>query len=96
MSSSIEIQPVAGPLNACIRPPGSKSLTNRALVCAALAEGVSNLRGVLVSEDTQVMIQGLGALGVAIAENPAERTLRVTGCGGRISARSADLYVVAA
>jgi 3-phosphoshikimate 1-carboxyvinyltransferase len=93
VSSSIEIQPVAGPLNASIRPPGSKSLTNRALVCAALAEGVSNLRGVLVSEDTQVMIQGLGALGIKIDENPAARSLRVTGCGGQIAARSADLYV---
>lgn len=93
MSSSIEIQPVAGPLSASIRPPGSKSLTNRALVCAALAEGASNLRGALVSEDTQVMIQCLGALGIAIVENPAERTLRITGCGGRISAELADLYV---
>ena len=93
MSSSIEIQPIAGPLSASIRPPGSKSLTNRALVCAALAEGASNLRGALVSEDTQVMIQGLATLGIAIAENQAERSLQVTGCGGRISAKSADLYV---
>jgi 3-phosphoshikimate 1-carboxyvinyltransferase len=91
--SSIEIQPVATPLNASIRPPGSKSLTNRALVCAALAEGVSNLHGVLASEDTQVMIEGLRALGIEIAEDSAKRTLRVTGCGGRILARSADLYV---
>ena len=93
MSTSIEIQPVAGSLNASIRPPGSKSLTNRALVCAALAQGNSRLRGVLRSEDTQVMIDALRSLGIAIVEKPAERTLEVTGCGGRIAATSADLYV---
>ena len=94
MSSSIEIQPIAGPLNATIRPPGSKSLTNRALVCAALARGVSNLHGVLHSEDTRVMIEALAALGIAIEEDSADAPVAaVTGCGGRVSAGLADLFV---
>ena len=93
MTSSIEIRPVTLPLDASIRPPGSKSLTNRALVCAALAEGTSNLRGALDSEDTRVMIEALRTLGISIVEHHDRQTLRVTGCGGKIPATSADLYV---
>ncbi len=61
--NSIKIQP-CGPINAQIRPPGSKSITNRALICAALADGRSQLCGALHSEDTQVMLESLGALGI--------------------------------
>jgi 3-phosphoshikimate 1-carboxyvinyltransferase len=91
--SSIEIQPVAAPLDARVRPPGSKSLTNRALVVAALARGTSTLDGVLESEDTQVMIEGLRALGIAIRVDPTSRVANVDGCGGRVRARAAELYV---
>lgn len=93
MSSTIEIQSVTAPLDASIRPPGSKSLTNRALICAALAEGTSTLRGVLDSEDTRVMIEGLRALGLSIGENRDRGLLQVGGCGGKIPAKSAELYV---
>ena len=61
---SIDIIP-CGPIVGSIRPPGSKSLTNRALVCAALAFGESQLDGVLDSEDTRVMIDSLGRLGIS-------------------------------
>ena len=72
---AIEIRPVARPLDATIRPPGSKSLTNRALVAAALAEGDSELLGALESEDTRVMIDGLRQLGIAIdADSNAQRS----------------------
>ncbi len=93
MASSIEIQPVTAPLDASIRPPGSKSLTNRALVCAALAKGTSHLSGALDSEDTRVMIDALGALGITIVENHDRQIVRVTGCAGTIPASSADLYI---
>ena len=49
MSDTIEIKP-SDPIDGVIRPPGSKSITNRALVCAALAEGTSTLTGVLDSD----------------------------------------------
>ena len=49
-----------------IRPPGSKSLTNRALICAALADGPCHLRGGLISEDTRVMIDSLAKVGVEV------------------------------
>ncbi len=70
---SLEIKPVARPIRGRVRPPGSKSITNRALVCAALADGVSTLTGALDSEDTRVMIDGLGQLGIDV-ESERRRT----------------------
>jgi 3-phosphoshikimate 1-carboxyvinyltransferase len=90
---SLAITPARGPIRGTIRPPGSKSITNRALVCAALAEGVSTLNGALDSEDTRVMIDSLGRLGVRIESSEEGRTLKVHGCGGRIPAEHADLYI---
>ncbi len=93
MSAEIEIQPVAGPIRGQVRPPGSKSITNRALVCAALAQGESLLTGALDSEDTHVMIAGLKQLGIDVEVNDAGETLRVQGCGGKIAANAADIFV---
>ena len=56
-----------GPVRGTVRVPGSKSLTNRYLVLAALAEGPSRLRGVLDSRDSRLMIQALTALGASIS-----------------------------
>jgi 3-phosphoshikimate 1-carboxyvinyltransferase len=89
---AIEIQPIGKPLDATIRPPGSKSLTNRALVAAALADGDSVLLGALDSEDTRVMIEGLRRLGIAIDSDSDKRQIRVHGCGGQIPAATADLF----
>src|SRR3954451_13169023 len=60
----LPVQPVAGPLDVVVHLPGSKSITNRALVCAALAGGVSTLAGALVADDTRAMIGVLASLGV--------------------------------
>jgi 3-phosphoshikimate 1-carboxyvinyltransferase len=69
-----------GPLDATVSVPGSKSITNRAAVCAALAAGTSTLVGALASDDTDAMRLALGALGVGIV---AEGSLwRVAGRGG--------------
>ena len=76
-----------------IRPPGSKSITNRALVCAALAKGESTLSGALDSEDTRVMIECLGRLGIRVESRDGGKTLIVQGCGGKIPAKEADLFV---
>jgi 3-phosphoshikimate 1-carboxyvinyltransferase len=89
---AIEIQPT-GPLRATIRPPGSKSITNRALVCAALADGRSTLTGSLDSEDTRVMLAALGQLGLDVIHDAAAATVRIAGCAGRPGAVGADLYV---
>ena len=83
MSDPLEIQPVARPVVASIRPPGSKSITNRALVCAAIADGVSTLTGALNSEDTRVMTDALGQLGIDIERREGGQTLVVHGTRGR-------------
>ena len=85
MTEAIEIQPT-GPLQAHIRPPGSKSITNRAMVCAALAEGDSILSGALESEDTGVMVEALRRLGITVTHDLSSRTIRLRGCGGRLLA----------
>ena len=92
MTDSIAIEP-CDPIQGAIRPPGSKSITNRALVCAALAEGNSVLRGALVSEDTHVMIDSLQRLGIDVRVEDGGTTLQVAGCGGRIPAGEAELFV---
>jgi 3-phosphoshikimate 1-carboxyvinyltransferase len=74
-----------------VRLPGSKSISNRALLLAALAEGDSVLSRLLDADDTQVMIEALRALGVGIER--VGDTVRVGGCGGRFPARRADLFL---
>jgi len=71
--------------------PGSKSLTNRALLLAALADGATTLTNVLDAEDTQMMIAALRALGVAITSTGAG--LRVQGSAGEFPQRQADLFL---
>ncbi len=79
------------PAGAVARVPGSKSLTNRALVVAAWADGSSTLTGALDCEDTCVMVRALRALGVAVTHDPAAATIHVQGSGGRVPARTAAL-----
>jgi 3-phosphoshikimate 1-carboxyvinyltransferase len=92
MADTFEIRP-GGPLRGTIRPPGSKSITNRALVCAALAEGQSLLSGVLDSDDTRAMIEALPRLGIGVEHDRENATVQVVGCGGRLPATKADLFV---
>jgi 3-phosphoshikimate 1-carboxyvinyltransferase len=89
----LEISPAAGPVVGSIRPPGSKSITNRALICAALADGASVLRGALDSEDTQVMVAALQRLGLRVAHAPLTETIAVEGTGGVIPVQDAELFV---
>jgi 3-phosphoshikimate 1-carboxyvinyltransferase len=88
----IEIQPT-GPLDAVIRPPGSKSITNRALVCAALADGTSVLEGALDSEDTLVMIESLRQLGLSVEHAADAARITITGGAGAMPRTEADLFV---
>lgn len=90
--SDIAIQPCSRPFRAEITPPGSKSLTNRALVLAALAEGTSLLTNCLLADDTLVMIDGLRRLGFRIDADEPSRTMRVHGSGGRVPGERAELF----
>lgn len=78
-------------LNAKVRVPGSKSLTNRALIVAALAEGKSLLTGALDSIDTQVLIRALNEVGIPTTHNPAKATIEVQGQAGAIPVSQASL-----
>ncbi len=69
--------------------PGSKSLTNRAFVVAALADGTSTLRGGLIAEDSDVMIKALNTLGLTVEKNGA--TFKIRGLAGKIPNKDAEL-----
>ena len=56
MPDVLTIVPFDGPIDAVVVPPGSKSITNRALLAAALADGTSVLHGALIADDTEAMI----------------------------------------
>ena len=90
---SIEIQPVTGPIVGSICPPGSKSITNRAFVIAALANGETRLKGVLDSEDTRVMIESLRRLGFKVEADSAACTATVVGQSGQLPIDTADLFL---
>ena len=89
----IEIQPIRKPLDATIAVPGSKSYTNRALLVAAMARGVSTLTGALFSDDTRYMSASLRKLGVEIDADEKQATFNVHGNGGSIPVSGAELYI---
>lgn len=85
----IEILPLPAAVHAAVTVPGSKSITNRALILAALAQGETVLKGALWSEDTQVMVECLQELGymVSVVPDPSEpcnRTITVYGQAGHV------------
>jgi 3-phosphoshikimate 1-carboxyvinyltransferase len=82
--------PLPQPFSATVTPPGSKSLTNRALVLAALARGASHIDNILFADDTSVMLDGLRALGFKIETDNTSAT--VHGSGSTVPATRADLY----
>ncbi len=87
----IELQPVES-LNAVVEVPGSKSLTQRALIAAALAEGESRLVGPLASEDTAYTIEALRLFGIHV-DDADPGCWRVQGAGGVITAPAKDIFL---
>jgi 3-phosphoshikimate 1-carboxyvinyltransferase len=87
------ITPASRPVDAIVRVPGSKSITNRALLLAALANGSSPLSGALFSDDSHWFVDGLRRLGVAVDVAPEEAKVVVHGVGGAPPAAQADLWV---
>jgi 3-phosphoshikimate 1-carboxyvinyltransferase len=88
--AELTIAPIAG-AQGSVRLPGSKSISNRALLLAALAQGDTTLTGLLDADDTQVMVAALHALGVAL--DWQDDTARITGCDGCFSVREAELFL---
>ena len=90
---AIQIASIFQPLHATVRVPGSKSLTNRALLVASLAEGTTVLTNALYSDDSYYFAQALQKLGFEIDIDPARSKMTITGLGGRIPAKMAELFI---
>ena len=90
--TNIAVQPIEKPFDVSLAPPGSKSLTNRALVLAALASGACELSNVLFADDTLVMLECLTRLGFSVNVDRAAHSVTLIGQAGRIPASWADLF----
>jgi 3-phosphoshikimate 1-carboxyvinyltransferase len=88
----VRLDPISSPFTATFAPPGSKSLTNRALVMAALADGACNLSNLLLADDSVVMLEGLKKLGFHLEIDQSARTVRVHGQGGTIPRDQAEIF----
>ena len=95
MSDALQAQAVAlyapAPISAVLRAPASKSMTNRALLLAALADGVSTLHAPLDSRDTDAMVRVALGLGAEVADD--DGVLTVTGTGGRLRLAGGEINV---
>lgn len=93
MIDPLPIQPISRPLDATVALPGSKSITNRALILAAMANGETTLEGALFSRDTRIMLQALEQLGFDCRQQPGQQSITVRGEGGRIPVKSASIHI---
>jgi 3-phosphoshikimate 1-carboxyvinyltransferase len=87
----LSVSPLQQTPDVTIRPPGSKSITNRALLCAALADGVSELTGVLYADDTWAMVEAIRFLGAGLELDEEAATATVTGVGQGIATISTEV-----
>lgn len=90
---TLPIQPFTKPVRGSVTLPGSKSVTNRALILAALGKKTVMLHGALFSRDTHLMVAALRALGFEIATDENALTMTVAGRNGEIPVREASLEV---
>ena len=93
MSPTLTIRPFRTPARGVAQVPGSKSITNRALLLAALADGETILSGALFSRDTRILITALLALGFDVTADEDAQTIRIVGQGGRIPKTNAKLHI---
>lgn len=81
------------PIDWTVTVPGSKSMSNRALLMAALSNGVTEIEGVLFSEDSRYFIGSLQTLGFEVTADEIHKKVSVTGAGGTIPEKEAEIYV---
>ncbi|KAH9886329.1 Pentafunctional AroM protein [Xylariomycetidae sp. FL2044] len=95
LSPAIRVQPgLPKGLNVQVTPPGSKSISNRALVLAALGEGTCRVKNLLHSDDTEYMLSAIAQLnGATYSWEEAGEVLMVSGKGGRLQATEGPLYL---
>jgi 5-enolpyruvylshikimate-3-phosphate synthase len=88
-----DVTTVSRPIACEVEVPGSKSITNRALLLSALSAGETVLKGALFSEDARCFLDSLRTLGYQIRISEADRTVTVQGAGSSIPVKSAEIYV---
>ena len=88
-----KVRSVNGPLHIDVEVPGSKSITNRALLMAAMAEGESVLEGVLSSDDSEYFLQALRDLGFDVSQNDGGKRVTIRGRQGRIPREQTEIFV---
>ena len=88
----LDLQPVQR-AQGVVKLPGSKSISNRILLLAALAEGTTEIKSLLASDDTHVMLMALQKLGVRWIQHGETQDFAVTGTGGTLPVHSADLFM---
>ncbi len=93
LDDPLPIAPFTHPVRGSVVLPGSKSITNRALILGALGSKTVTLRGALFSRDTQIMVTALRALGFAVDTDENALTITITGQNGRIPVREARIDV---
>jgi len=93
LADPLPITPFTHPVQGVVELPGSKSITNRALILAALADGTTTLTGALFSRDSRIMVAGLQTLGFVITADESTHTIIVEGRGGEIPISTAKIHV---
>jgi 3-phosphoshikimate 1-carboxyvinyltransferase len=95
LTTSIPLQmtPIRHLLSASVRVPGSKSLTNRSLLIAALADGATRLTNALFSDDSKYFANALQTLGFEVQLDEVDSEMIVAGLGGRIPSKKAELFI---
>ncbi|MEW9897894.1 3-phosphoshikimate 1-carboxyvinyltransferase [Chitinivorax sp. PXF-14] len=88
----LDLAPIAA-VSGTVALPGSKSISNRTLLLAALSEGTTEVKGLLDSDDVQRMLEALTALGVNWRQQPGTRDFVVEGVGGRFPVKQAELFL---
>ena len=89
----LEIKPILHPLNATVRVPGSKSLTNRALLIASLANGTTSPDQCAFLRRSRHFAEALKTLGFDVQSDEANCEMSVAGLGGKIPSSKAELFI---
>lgn len=92
-TDTYKVKKLEKPIDWGVEVPGSKSMTNRALLMAALADGKTLLKGVLFSDDSRNFLGSLKSLGFEVDINEKEKTVAVTGLNGKLPVKEGEIYV---
>lgn len=93
MNEQYQVKKLIHPIDWKVSVPGSKSMTNRVLLLAALQKGSIIIDGVLFSDDSRVFLGSLQSLGFALQIDEEKKQVILEGCGGRIPKQEAEIYV---